>query len=159
MSRRNRSYTPLPLGSCMAVAGQLYFTKRNNISAEDFIVVLVKSNTKQSSVWGVKGWHWGSQVESLSRNVIAFWQQCSLAEQHSTFYSLVPRETWREGLSSSPSTRHGGAWGERRYSSYSFTTSALDGGEWSASRPCRALPPGKGPPVPIVGLQEAGCLQ
>jgi hypothetical protein len=30
--------------------------------------------------------------------------------------------------------------GERRYSSYSFTTSALDGGEWSASRPGRALP-------------------
>jgi hypothetical protein len=55
---------------------------------------------------------------------------------------------------SSPSTRHGGAWGERRYSSYSFTTSALDGGEWSASRPGRALPPGKGPPVPFV--QEAG---
>jgi hypothetical protein len=26
-------------------------------------------------------------------------------------------------------------------------------GEWSASRPGRALPPGKGPPVPIV---EAG---
>jgi hypothetical protein len=44
--------------------------------------------------------------------------------------------------------------GERRYGSYSFTTSALDGGEWSASRPGRALPPGKGPPVPFV--QEAG---
>jgi hypothetical protein len=44
--------------------------------------------------------------------------------------------------------------GERRYSSYSFSTSALDGGEWSASRPGRALPPEKGPPVPIV--QEAG---
>jgi hypothetical protein len=44
--------------------------------------------------------------------------------------------------------------GERRYSSYSLTTSAVDGGEWSASRRCRALPPGKGPPVPIV--QEAG---
>jgi hypothetical protein len=44
--------------------------------------------------------------------------------------------------------------GERRYSSYSFTTSAIDGGEWSASRPGRALPPGKGPPVPIG--QEAG---
>jgi hypothetical protein len=44
------------------------------------------------------------------------------------------------------STRHGGAWRERRYSSYSFTTSALDRGEWSASRPGRALPPGKGPP-------------
>jgi hypothetical protein len=40
------------------------------------------------------------------------------------------------------------------YSSYSFTTSALDGGEWSASRPGRVLPPGKGSPVPIV--QEAG---
>jgi hypothetical protein len=44
--------------------------------------------------------------------------------------------------------------GERRYSSYSFSTSALDEGEWSVSRPGRALPPGKGPPVPIV--QEAG---
>jgi hypothetical protein len=32
------------------------------------------------------------------------------------------------------------------YSSYSFTTSALDGGEWSASRTGRALPSGKGPP-------------
>jgi hypothetical protein len=37
---------------------------------------------------------------------------------------------------------------ERRYSSYSFLTSALDGGDWSASRPGRDLPPGKGPPVP-----------
>jgi hypothetical protein len=55
---------------------------------------------------------------------------------------------------SSPATSHGDAWGERRCSPYSFMTSALDGGEWSASRPGRALPPGKGPPVPIV--QEAG---
>jgi hypothetical protein len=53
-----------------------------------------------------------------------------------------------------PQYTYGGAGGERRYSSYSFTTSALDGGEWSASRPGRALAPGKGPPVPIV--QEAG---
>jgi hypothetical protein len=44
--------------------------------------------------------------------------------------------------------------GKRRYSSYSFLTSALEGGEWSASRPGRALPPDKEPPVPIV--QEAG---
>jgi hypothetical protein len=44
--------------------------------------------------------------------------------------------------------------GEMRYSSYSFSTWALDGGEWLASRPGRALPPGKGSPVPIV--QEAG---
>jgi hypothetical protein len=40
------------------------------------------------------------------------------------------------------------------YSSYSFLTSELDGGEWSASRPGRALPPGKGSPLPIG--QEAG---
>jgi hypothetical protein len=50
--------------------------------------------------------------------------------------------------------RHAVAWGERRYSSYSFSTSALDEGEWSASRPGRTLAPGKGPPVPIA--QEAG---
>jgi hypothetical protein len=56
---------------------------------------------------------------------------------------------------SSPATRHGGAWEKRMYCSYSFLTSALDGGEWSASRPGRALPPGKGLPVPII-LEEAG---
>jgi hypothetical protein len=39
--------------------------------------------------------------------------------------------------------RHAGAKGERTYSSYSFLTSALGGGEWSASRPGRALPLGK----------------
>jgi hypothetical protein len=37
-------------------------------------------------------------------------------------------------------------WGERRYSSYSYLTSALDGGERSASRPSRALPPGETTP-------------
>jgi hypothetical protein len=54
---------------------------------------------------------------------------------------------------SDSATCHRGAWGERRYSSYSFLTSALYWGELSASRPGRALPPGKGPTVPIV--QEA----
>jgi hypothetical protein len=44
--------------------------------------------------------------------------------------------------------------GDRRYSSYCFLTSALEGGEWSASRPGRALAADKEPPVPIV--QEAG---
>jgi hypothetical protein len=42
------------------------------------------------------------------------------------------------------------------YSSYSFSTSALDGGEWSASRPGRTLSLGKGHPVPTV--QEAGWV-
>jgi hypothetical protein len=35
-------------------------------------------------------------------------------------------------------------------------TSAVGRGEWSASRPGRVLPPGKGPQVPIV--QEAGWV-
>jgi hypothetical protein len=52
--------------------------------------------------------------------------------------------------------RHAGAKGERRYSSYSFLTSALCGVEWSALRLGFALAPGKGPPVPIV--QEAGRI-
>jgi hypothetical protein len=39
---------------------------------------------------------------------------------------------------------------ERRYIALPlFFTSALDGGEWSASRPGHALPPGKEPLVPI----------
>jgi hypothetical protein len=32
------------------------------------------------------------------------------------------------GVKSCPATRHGGAWGERRICSYSFSTSALDAG-------------------------------
>jgi hypothetical protein len=40
------------------------------------------------------------------------------------------------------------------YNSYSFLTSALNGGEWSASRSGRALPQRNGPPVPTA--QETG---
>jgi hypothetical protein len=36
-------------------------------------------------------------------------------------------------------TRHGGACWERWYSSYSFLTSALGGGEWSELRPDRSV--------------------
>jgi hypothetical protein len=36
--------------------------------------------------------------------------------------------------------------GERRYSTYSFSTSALDGCEWSPSRPTRTLAPGERTP-------------
>jgi hypothetical protein len=45
--------------------------------------------------------------------------------------------------------RRAGDKGERMYSTYSFLTSALDVGELSASCPGLALPPGKGPPIPI----------
>jgi len=37
-------------------------------------------------------------------------------------------------------------WQEARPSNQSDGNSALDGGEWSASRPGRSLAPGKGPP-------------
>jgi hypothetical protein len=46
------------------------------------------------------------------------------------------------------------ALGERSYSSSLSLISALEGSELSASRPGRALPPGKQPPVPTV--QEVG---
>jgi hypothetical protein len=44
---------------------------------------------------------------------------------------------------------HADAKGERKYSFYSFLTSTLDGGEWSASCPGRALSPGKDPQYPL----------
>jgi hypothetical protein len=46
-----------------------------------------------------------------------------------------------------------GGGGKRMYSSYSFTTSALDGDEWLAPCPGRALPLGKGP-LPSTHLTE-----
>jgi len=45
-----------------------------------------------------------------------------------------------------PQHTYGDPRGERMYNSYSL---ALDGGEWSVARPGHALPPGKGPLVPI----------
>jgi hypothetical protein len=57
-------------------------------------------------------------------------------------------------VKSSPATRHGGAWGERRCSSCSFTTSAIDGVSGQHHAPGALYPRGKDPPVPIV--QEAG---
>jgi hypothetical protein len=50
---------------------------------------------------------------------------------------------------SCPATRHGGAWGERRYSSYSFTTSALDGGSGQHHASAALYPRGKDPRYPL----------
>jgi hypothetical protein len=58
-------------------------------------------------------------------------------------FILLTSSSYHLNRWSCPTTRHGGVWGERSYSSYS---SALDGGEWSASRPGRALSPGKRTP-------------
>jgi hypothetical protein len=67
----------------------------------------------------------------------------------------TPSQTsWSYILIKYNSSPHEGTWVDRRYGSYSFSTSVLHGDERSASRPSRALAPGKGPPVPIV--QEAG---
>jgi hypothetical protein len=69
------------------------------------------------------------------------------------FYWINESAAWEWYSKSNPATRHEGAWEESRYSSYLFSTSALEG-VWSGSRPGCALSPRKGPPVLIV--QEAG---
>jgi hypothetical protein len=48
-----------------------------------------------------------------------------------------------------PQHTYGGTGGERRYSSHLFLTSALDGGEWSSSRPGRVYPRGMDPGYPL----------
>jgi hypothetical protein len=98
--------------------------------------------------WGLAESAFDGGLESGGRFCVGAFGRNLASEEVFTFNLLY------KGKVSCPATHHGGAWGERRYSSYSFLTSALDGGEWSASRPSRGLPPGKGPPVPIV--QEAG---
>jgi hypothetical protein len=52
---------------------------------------------------------------------------------------------------SSPTTHLWSRMGERMYSSYSFTTSALDGDEWSASCPATLYPRGKDPGTHCTG--------
>jgi hypothetical protein len=55
----------------------------------------------------------------------------------------APRQSmWKVGRFH-PFIGHKGPYGEYRYSSTLFLTSALEGGEGSASRPDRNLPPGK----------------
>jgi hypothetical protein len=66
--------------------------------------------------------------------------------QYAEITALSRKKFVVETVRNSPTTHHGGAGGQRMYSSYSFTPPALDGGEWSASLLGRALPPGKGPP-------------
>jgi hypothetical protein len=47
--------------------------------------------------------------------------------------------------------RHGGVLGEWRYSSTHSLTSALDGRDWPASRPCRFTPRERAPGTPWIG--------
>jgi hypothetical protein len=92
------------------------------------------------------------------------WTQCVFQNLHKTNWKIrsVSKLGWEGEISvtmflklqsvtiSCPTTRHEGAWDGRRYSSYSFSTSAPDGGKWSASRPGRALVPGKRRSIPII---------
>jgi hypothetical protein len=80
----------------------------------------------------------------LPLTTLANERHCRIKPVH-TFSSLPHFQTinerttvhdwWRPILNviqksySRPTTRHGGAWGERRYISYSFSTSAPGGGE------------------------------
>jgi hypothetical protein len=48
--------------------------------------------------------------------------------------------------------RIAGTKGERRYNSHSFFTSAMDGSEWFASPPGRAIPREELPRVWLVGI-------
>jgi hypothetical protein len=63
------------------------------------------------------------------------------------YWPIILTETWHKQKLSHYTPRR--VLGVRMYSSYSLSASALDGGEWSASRPGRAIAP-----VPVV--QEAG---
>jgi hypothetical protein len=77
--------------------------------------------------------HWPPRrILILFRHLVGLWTSDQPVANVST-------HTRQQKKQSCPTTRHEGAWGERRYSFYSFLTSALDGGEWSASRPDRAL--------------------
>jgi hypothetical protein len=64
-------------------------------------------------------------------------------------YRIIVKGKGKVVLRFNSAPRHEGILGEWRYSSTHSLTSALGEGEWSASRPA-ALPPGKGPLVPIA---------
>jgi hypothetical protein len=77
------------------------------------------------------------------------WPIC-MAVQESCSFRLMNNDKCARlinlSVRSCPATRQAGAKAKRKYSSYSFLISALDRGEWSASRPCHVSPPGKDPP-------------
>jgi hypothetical protein len=82
----------------------------------------------------------GTMVQGMNFTLSCFW------------YVRFSDILWKKY--SWPNIHHACTNGEKTYSSYSFLTSALDGGEWSVSCHSCALLRGEGPPVPI-GL-EAG---
>jgi hypothetical protein len=70
-------------------------------------------------------------------------------DSHLSILNLEHDSIWKLNLHSVLKLKPWRRLGEGRYSSYSFLTSVLDGGEWSASRPGHTLAPGKGPLYPL----------
>jgi hypothetical protein len=69
-------------------------------------------------------------------------------KEHKTEMKIKVKVKVKLSLRFNRAPRHEGVLGEWRYSSTHSLTSALDGGEWSASRPGR-FTPGKEPLLPI----------
>jgi hypothetical protein len=106
-------------------------------------------------VRGISSFVYCISVVNVSYNTLQYWKYLYYKRQPSEAKCRKKESVKGEGSGKEvPQHSYGGAEWDRRYSSYSFTTPALDRGEWSASRPGPDLPSGKGPPVPIV--QGAG---
>jgi hypothetical protein len=101
----------------------------------------------------IKPHHWCNFSKPVRMNLEPN-LRCDRFESLSRWILAGKEHAYINAFFCSPATRHGGTWGERSYSSYSFSTSALDGVSGQRHAPAALLPPGKGPPVPIV--QEAG---
>jgi hypothetical protein len=88
---------------------------------------------------------WAAAAGSLSRlhQTVLGWHVVSTSNPTAALIAILTLK-----LSHYPSGRR---LGERRYNFYSFSTSALDGGERSASRPGCALIPGKDPGTHWIG--------
>jgi hypothetical protein len=78
-------------------------------------------------------------------------------------FSILPEVLYLlRSTVSCPTIHHKGTWGERMYSSYSSSTSALAGSEWSAPHPGYALASGKDPQYPLyrrLGGPQNRCGQ
>jgi hypothetical protein len=79
---------------------------------------------------------------------------CSLLPPSTCRNTLPQDQQQKSEKQSSPATHHGGTWRDRRYSSYSFLTLALDGGWVVSVTPRPRFAPGNGLLVSIV--HEAG---
>jgi hypothetical protein len=99
------------------------------------------ANSRVHSIW----------PQNKRRN---FWRTPRYIFRRKTLYiqtQVLTTRSWNGRVKAKRcfTTRHGGDWRGWRYSSYSLLTSALDGGERSASRPGRALLRGKDTRYPL----------